>query len=662
MERRAVSTSQPARYWSAILTVLLIFIAGLFPCSDRCPETAFTLKLLDNYDVFNTTGQTSGHKIYSVLERVTKPGFPDDVSDQYRELLNTYRKYLHVIKLRRAAHLFHSHPRLDVHPGDQAFDCVACPRPGFNFDWEEVSQNERPWFRAYFSYDGNARSYRKNKKVDAGDVCFSDGDGYFPPKQPYERWVKSHPEPKRSEEKPACDNHKAGKDKSVRFTGRDVTGIGAFTCTSHSCVVPRGMVDFFKGESGDKYIVTTHLQLCTNTSAHANLPPLYKLPDDLDLEGAVPKWHLLGHIRVCWIRWSLDHMQYVGRMEGEGPERVWSHFNEHSGSTSEQGPGQRTDSLNNIACDWNFSKAVEMHRILSARFRDAKKARNKALKDHEDLTASLPRKSIVKWEKMSIKPVDEHNDGNWTSPLMDPVLKGGFHKTIQQERENETKSLRTGKRNRAVRWIVEGIELEHSIKKLKDEEKELGSKPSPRQANTINSKRLVLRDRVEAFLEKRPLYMPDIDEPDCPRLLEFIGEDGEWTDAIDLGLPSSYAESTLADAGLSAHAELERKLRRGMCKDSLESAKRLLGGKAVAIKYKDNQLSGQIAVTRAESTIQAHTAKILKASWRYTNSCDALLQLGPTENDLAIYKELKKEDLKPLKSYFEDYAQNYRRS
>ncbi|KAG8698163.1 hypothetical protein FRC08_006096 [Ceratobasidium sp. 394] len=661
---------------------LQLLSVGLFPCSDRRPETAFTLKLLDNYDVFNTVGRTSGHKIYSVLERVTKPGFPDDVSDRYRELLNTYRKYLHVIKLRRAGHLFQPHPHLDVHPGDQAFDCVACPRPGFNFDWKEVCEGERPWFCGFFSYDGNARSYRKSKKVDAGDVCFSDGDGYFPPKQLYEEWVKSHPEPKRSEQKPACDNHKAGKDLSVKFAGRDVTGIGTFTCTSHSCIAPRGMVDFFQGERqiycdfafaamykylsargylpiGMTYDIWCHWWI-NFFRRMKNLPALYTLPANLDLLGAIPKWHLLGHNRVCWIRWSLDHMQYVGRMEGEGPERVWSHFNEHSGSTSEQGPGQRTDSLNNIVCDWNFSKATEMHRTLPARFRDAKKARNKALRDHEDLTASLPRKSITKWEKESIEPVDENGDGKqWKSPLMDPVLKGGFHETIQEERENESKALRTvGKRNGAVRWIVEGIELEHSIKNLRDEEKEHGLKPTPRQANTINSKRIAIRDRVEAFMEKRPLYMPDVDEPDCACILEFVGEDGEWTDAIDLGLPSSYLQSTLANAGLATFGELEKKLRRGMCKDSVESVKRLLGGKAAAIKYKSTQLSGQIAVTRAESTIRAHTTKIHKACWRYNNSRDALLRLGPTEDDLNIYKVLKHEDLKPLKTYFEDYAQN----
>ncbi|KAG9073815.1 hypothetical protein FRC06_011128, partial [Ceratobasidium sp. 370] len=226
-----------------------------------------------------------------------------------------------------------------------------------------------------------------------------------------------------------------------------------------------------------------------------------------------------------------------------------------------------------------------------------------------------------------------------------------------EERKNEISVTRgTGKRNGVVRWIVEGIELEHSAQRLRDKEKSLGSKPKPKQANTINSKRIALRDRVETFLEKWPLYMHDAGEPDRPRLIEFIDEDGEWTSPTDLGLPSSYTYATLVKLGLSALADVEKKLRCGVCKDSIESIKRQLGGKSAAIKHKKTEASGTSAVTRAEAAIQAHTTKILKIRWRYLNSREALLQLGATEADLHDYKDLKLEDLKPLKSYYDDYA------
>ncbi|KAG8765950.1 hypothetical protein FRC12_007181 [Ceratobasidium sp. 428] len=495
--------------------------------------------------------------------------------------------------------------------------------PGFNFDWSEASKNERGWLRAWYSYDGKLRSYRKNKKVDAGDVCFSDGLAYFPPNETYTDWVKAQPAPKKSEEKPVCDNYKAGKDSSVKAAGRDITGIGAFTRTSHSCVAPRRMINFLVGERqiycdfafatmykytrtrkwlpvGMTYCIWCHWWIDFLRCA-ANLPPLYELPADLNLTGVIGMWHLLGHIRL----------------EGEGPEPVWAHFNVHLGSTSEQGLCLRKDKINNIARGWNSIKTTEMHRALPARFRDAKKALERDLKAHQGLWASLPRKTVLDWELKPSEAEDKNGDGNWTSPLMDPVVTGGFQGTVQEEREDEVKAMGvTGKRGGQVRWMVEAIELEHSAQNLKDEDKGLGSKPSPRQANGINSKRIKLRDRVEAWMEKRSLYMPDIGEPDSPRAIAFVSEEGEWTEPVDLRLLWSYVRATLIGAGLSAMADLGERLRRGVCKDLLESVKQQLGGKAAAIKYKQTQISGQVSVTRAEAAVQAQTTKFLKSRWR----------------------------------------------
>jgi hypothetical protein len=121
---------------------LQLLAAGLFPCSDLHPRSAFTTSLLNTYNVFLTLGRTSAHKFYSVLERITKPGFPDDIKDRYRELMATHRKYLYLTNLQRSGHGFERH-RTDGPTGDQALDCVACPRPGVNFEWEEVLDSER---------------------------------------------------------------------------------------------------------------------------------------------------------------------------------------------------------------------------------------------------------------------------------------------------------------------------------------------------------------------------------------------------------------------------------------------------------------------------------------------------------------------------------------
>ncbi|KDN41565.1 hypothetical protein RSAG8_07366, partial [Rhizoctonia solani AG-8 WAC10335] len=425
--------------------------AGLFPCSHIHPRSAMTFSLMRMYDLLTTVGRTSGHKYYTVLEQFTKPGFPGKVDDRYRELMRTHRRYMHLAELRLASRLFPPHPDIDTNPGDQSFDCVACPRPGFNFEWAEVLEEELCWFRLWYSYDGNFRSVRKSKKVDAADVSCSDDLAYFVMKEIYKTWTESIP-PSKRDEKPGCDNHKAGNDTSVRWVGNDITGIGAWSCTSHSCVAPHGVVDFFKGERfsyadyalaallchllkrrggclpiGITYDVWCHYR--TNLFERLKLVPAsIAVPENLDLVGAIPKWHLIGHQRECFVRYSLDNMPSVGRLEGEGVERFWAHLNQHSGSTSEQSPGYRTDSVNNIIRRWNKDKADRMHTMLPARYKNAKKMLKKEKENHGHLTSSFEDDELIeRWQKEPLEAVKGSN-GEWTSPLMDPELPSGSRK------------------------------------------------------------------------------------------------------------------------------------------------------------------------------------------------------------------------------------------
>ncbi|EUC58285.1 hypothetical protein RSOL_246680, partial [Rhizoctonia solani AG-3 Rhs1AP] len=592
---------------------------------------SFTTTLLDTLNVYVTLGRTSAHKFYSVLERISNPGFPDDIKDRYRELMATHRRYLRLLNWQRSGHGFETHQT--DHPSSHALDCVACPRPGHNFDEEEVSHDELPFFRAWVSFDGNFQSVRKDKKVEAGDICLSEDQAYVPNKQQYKEWTGQQKEPQRTE-KPTCDHHKAGNDTTTR------------------CFVPGGFVDYFRGERfiyadyalassyahmsrlgrltlGMTYDVWCHYQ--TNlTQRVRNLPSSITLPPDLDLMGAIPKWHLIGHEQACYVRWSLDHTQHVGRMEGEGPERVWAHLNEHSGSTSEQGPGARTDTLNNVAYEWNFEKMIRMDQHLSGKFVEARRMYLEQKAVHDDLMEDLPVEQVLKWEAMSLTPV-QGRDKKWSSPLMDPVWSG------------------------ATRWLSEGIELEHSMHNLRDEVKKHGPKPTPQQSTSINKQRINLANRIAQHNKKRSQFMGQLIEHDLdtePAGSTNVGE----PEHTDLGLPSSFHPPTLSKAGLTSLADLEKDLRRGMCDDALESVRQLLGARALALNYKRRHVRGEVATTRAEAKLRDQNAKVAKVRWRYENSRDALFRLGFSDSDHRCYQLITVDDLRSLKSYLEDIS------
>ncbi|CAE7088251.1 unnamed protein product [Rhizoctonia solani] len=525
------------------------------PTSGYC-SSAMTFPLLEMYDALATRARTSGYKYYSALQQLTKPGFTTDVEDRYRELMWTYRVFLHLLQLRRSGRKFPLHPDIDVHPGDQAVDCAACPRPGVNFEWDEVPLQESFIYSVY--------------------------------------------------------------------------ALGALLCyinERRGGCVPLGLT----------------------------YDPI-AIPPSLDLIAAVPKWHLVGHDRECYVRYSLDNMQYTGRIDGEGPERFWAHINQHSGSTSEQSPAVRTDTMNNVIRNWNEDKGFNLNETLPARYKHAKKTLTEQKEIFEDLTEYLPEEGVKRWKEESIEPV-QGRDKKWTSPLMDPVFDGGFYDTVKEERQKEAPTARVvGRRPGAARWLSSGIELEHSIRNFNEEAKQLGPSATLHRSNTHNTTRSSLRDRIEEHRKKRELYMDGANEPDRPRLLSFYGKDAE-KEEFDLAMPSSYSAAAIESAGLTTLAAVEKELRRALCKESIECVKQLLGAKKATQNYKKKNVRGQVANTRANTILKDHDQKIGKAQWRYMNSRSALIQLGFSEADKQ-FEVLADKDLQPLVTYFAEYARS----
>jgi Kyakuja-Dileera-Zisupton transposase len=89
-------------------------------------------------------------------------------------------------------------------------------------------------------------------------------------------------------------------------------------------------------------------------------PEWMRLPDRIfDITRfAIPKFHIYGHGKTCQTRFSLNFLKFMGRTDGEGIERWWSHINPVSMSTKEMGPGSRHDTIDDHAAAWNWQKIV----------------------------------------------------------------------------------------------------------------------------------------------------------------------------------------------------------------------------------------------------------------------------------------------------------------
>jgi hypothetical protein len=74
----------------------------------------------------------------------------------------------------------------------------------------------------------------------------------------------------------------------------------------------------------------------------------------------VPKFHLPAHVEQCNINFSFNLTPFVGRTDGEAPERGWADANRLANSTRVSGPGARRDTLDAHFQYSNWKKIVKL--------------------------------------------------------------------------------------------------------------------------------------------------------------------------------------------------------------------------------------------------------------------------------------------------------------
>ena len=85
-------------------------------------------------------------------------------------------------------------------------------------------------------------------------------------------------------------------------------------------------------------------------------PEHMRLGNGVEIDAAIPSWHINGHGQSCRQNFYLGNMTGAGRTCGEEVEVSWSSTNPLAPSVREMGPAARHDTLNDHWNGWNFRK------------------------------------------------------------------------------------------------------------------------------------------------------------------------------------------------------------------------------------------------------------------------------------------------------------------
>jgi hypothetical protein len=95
---------------------------------------------------------------------------------------------------------------------------------------------------------------------------------------------------------------------------------------------------------------------------------LYKDPD-MNVFGAIGKFHLADHVDSCFSKFSLNFMKGAGHIDGEILETLWSGMNKVSAAARSMGKAHRQETLDDYMRDSNWKKTVGIGPFLLGKIR-----------------------------------------------------------------------------------------------------------------------------------------------------------------------------------------------------------------------------------------------------------------------------------------------------
>ncbi len=90
-----------------------------------------------------------------------------------------------------------------------------------------------------------------------------------------------------------------------------------------------------------------------------------ELSDNLDITGAIGKWHLAAHVPECFPKFTLNFIEGAGQVDGEILETLWSNMDEVAGLAQAMSIAHHQETLDEYMNDSNWRKIIRIGRSLS---------------------------------------------------------------------------------------------------------------------------------------------------------------------------------------------------------------------------------------------------------------------------------------------------------
>ncbi|KAK7681502.1 hypothetical protein QCA50_015234 [Cerrena zonata] len=577
---------------------------GLYPATINEPQTVFTFRLLDDFDVDNLETKAAAQRYYAKLKRLTSNAFPQDVADRYREFMRVMREWRN-LKSRQRMGIGHDTHQDAIPDGGLALFCPACPQPGINLPENWQDDGDQLKYMPTLVVDGNFKQEHLKMKQSKDDVPLSDGHGYMVGKERFDQYIKSVP--KTAVEPSTCHEHDAVKSQNSTRAHLDATGIGAVAC-KHGCFYPHSVVNFQKGE-GQRYmdyaivnalnyisVVAVALLLydimcqffLKFASRIADCPPFLNLRSNLAIKPGIGLFHVHGHVKECYARYAPTFIRGAGMVDGEIMETLWSPLNHTAPSARPMSWFHRQEYLDSHMGDSNWKKLTRMVPTLFRKWQVCLEQVADSQDYFDKLSQHVGASNAADWTRLENRIQLLRSSNIEVMDALDvkeAVAPGKADVQRELATEEDGTSLSPG----TSAWISFGLKIEEQQIDLLKQVRKLQAEPSIELQLSLQAKRRRLQHKIDKFIKESSHYLLGIESTPTATIGEdWFEEDDDddynvelstsdialddscFPEQVSLPLPSSFG-SERCKGLLQSLARCELKLREGQAHDALHN-------------------------------------------------------------------------------------------
>ncbi|GBE77719.1 hypothetical protein SCP_0106010 [Sparassis crispa] len=314
--------------------------------------------------------------------------------------------------------------------------------------------------------------------------------------------------------------------------------------------------------------------------------------------------------------------------------------------------------------DSNWKKTTRMVPTLMTKWKRVLLGFPRSKESFEALSASTDEDVLEAWQKEYDDAMEACQNDPKIMDTFDVQLMKAPGKDLTQLRlagEESAKGLEKG----TAGWLSTGLKIQEAQLKLANDIRKAGQNPSVAEDLKTLERRQRLEVSILTFQRHSEKFMgrledvPAMEDRDDGALWDSLDEnlfqihpeDAEYSEnaippeRASLNLPSQIGFVATVANGLQTLAAQELELRKGLMNDILHELRMALGLKSYLYRKRVRPANSVGTMTRAQAEVHAADQTVLACARLYSANRRAIMRLGATDKDLALYHPLDKKDL-----------------